>query len=77
MGKDVAARIWAKQALEKLCRKTGDAQSAGQVAKEMGISRNTAAKRLSELKDLGMIERVMGYRGNVPLMRYYSEGKKQ
>jgi len=76
MGKDVAARIWCKQALEKLCRKEGTAQSAGQVAQEMGVSRTTAKKRLSELHDLQMVERVMGFRGNMEIMRYYSEGKK-
>jgi len=73
MGKDQAARIWTLQALVKRCAGGRGAISAGELSKYMGVSRNTAFKRLEELHDLGLCERVARHKRNVVYHAYYAE----
>lgn len=65
MGKDKAAQIWTLQALQKFCSKKRRAVSAGELAEYMGISRNTAFKRLMELREDGKVFRTQLQRGAV------------
>jgi len=70
MGKDRAAQKWTRAALVKVVTETGRFASAGELARFMGVSRNTAAKRLSELRAAGEVEVLIETRGRVTYERY-------
>lgn len=76
MGKDRAAQIWAKQALAQCVKAKQDFVSAGEVARFMQISRNTAQKRLDELCKAGEIESVHRQKGRVDTVRYCPKSNK-
>lgn len=76
MGKDRAAQIWTLQALAKVVALTGDFVSAGQVARYMGIARNTAAKRLKELDEMGELEGRVRQCGRVTIFEYCPKSNK-
>lgn len=56
--------------LAAACEKHGRMVSAGELAKEMGVSRNTAFKRIHEMLALETIEATSRYRGLVPYYRF-------
>lgn len=62
--------------LAAACEKHGRMVSAGELAIEMGVSRNTAFKRLHEMLDLETIETTSRFRGLVPHYRYGVYGFK-
>jgi predicted ArsR family transcriptional regulator len=70
MGKDRAAQKWTRAALVRLVTEVGRYVSAGELAQFMQISRNTAAKRLAELRAEGEIEVFIETRGRVTYERY-------
>lgn len=76
MGKDRAAQIWAKQALYNLVRELQRSVSAGELARHMGISRNTADKRLRELWEENEIEVTRSFNGRVTCYRYCPKSNK-
>lgn len=71
MGKEEAAKIWMLQALVKACENRRGYVSAGELAKFMGIARNTAAKRLETLAEERRIARRAYQHGRVTHVQYF------
>jgi len=75
--KKLAALDYSWRCLLACCEREGRPVSAGELAKEMGVSRNTAFRRIIEMQAEETICYKMYWRGNVPVYTYYISGTVQ
>ena len=68
--KEYHAASHAYAMLMEACVKHGRFATAGELGKEMGVSRNTAQKRIDVMMSERAIEREKIKRGRVTIMRY-------
>lgn len=64
------------QMLHAACEEKGRMVTAGELAKQMGVSRNTAFARIHEMLENEAIIANCQYRGSVPNYRYGTAGFK-